>query len=397
MTNEFKGTINGIDFYNVKEYNEYLTELIKKGVNINAQSNTNITNVSDNDENPKCCCGNGGCCHGECKDKLAGGGYVPFFEDGDEYYLDNEKLDVDTAAKVFDEFAKTLDNKLENLCPCQLNDYLNTVSDIRGSITSDDSFAKGKCDEYEKLIKKYTEGISKIQEELEKVRNHIVLQCNYYSERVERDEQGYVVYDGNIMQEAKQALHNISYDYPKLKGYYPNIKPLAFSSLFSQAYTGGYYFPFSLEANYNNKMYICNLPDTYCHEFAHLHGYIYEDEANFLSFRACIESKNDFFIYCGYLSVLNYVENEYWSRVDFKEAFSRKLPIVNEKVIKDNIFLKEETWNSIEENALFSTQTVHDISDGFMNGSLKMNGVKDGAESYRRVVALLLHYYDGKL
>ena len=52
-----------------------------------------------------------------------------------------------------------------------MNDYLNTVSDIRGSITSDDSFAKSKCDEYEKLIKKYTEGISKIQEELEKVRN----------------------------------------------------------------------------------------------------------------------------------------------------------------------------------------------------------------------------------
>ena len=170
MTNEFKGTINGIDFYNVKEYNEYLTELIKKGANINAQSNTNITNVPDGDENIGCRCGNG-CCCGECKDKLAGGGYVPFFEEGDEYYLDNEKLDVDTAAKVFDEFAKTLDNKLDNLCPCQLNDYLNTVSDIRGSITSDDRFAKGKCDEYEKLIKKYTEGISKIQEELEKVRN----------------------------------------------------------------------------------------------------------------------------------------------------------------------------------------------------------------------------------
>ena len=172
MTNEFKGTINGIDFYNVKEYNEYLTELIKKGVNINAQSNTNITNVSGESENSGCSCGNGCCCgNGKCKDKLAGGGYVPFFEEGDEYYLDNEKLDVDTAAKVFDEFAKTLDNKLDNLCFCQLNDYLNTVSDIRGSITSDDSFAKSKCDEYEKLIKKYTEGISKIQEELEKVRN----------------------------------------------------------------------------------------------------------------------------------------------------------------------------------------------------------------------------------
>ena len=28
MTNEFRGTINGIDFYNVKEYNEYLTDII---------------------------------------------------------------------------------------------------------------------------------------------------------------------------------------------------------------------------------------------------------------------------------------------------------------------------------------------------------------------------------
>ena len=174
MTNEFKGTINGIDFYNVKDYNEYLTELIKKGADINAQSNTNITNirntsVPDSDENtakPGCCCGSG-----ECKDKLIDGGYVPFFEEGDEYYLDNEKLDVDTAVAVFDEFVKTLNNRLNNLCPCQLNDYLNTVSDIRGTITSDDSFAKNKCDELEKTIEKYTEGINKIQEELEKVQN----------------------------------------------------------------------------------------------------------------------------------------------------------------------------------------------------------------------------------
>ena len=200
MTNEFKGTINGIDFYNVKEYNEYLTELIKKGVNINAQSNTNITNVSDEDENSGCCCGDGCCGNGKCKDKLAGGGYVPFFEEGDEYYLDNEKLDVDTAVKVFDEFVKTLDNKLDNLCPCQLNDYLNTVSDIRGSITSDDSFAKSKCDEYEKLIKKYTEGISKIQEELEKVRNK-QRWMKEFAKKIDVFDQFYKYLEGEIAKE----------------------------------------------------------------------------------------------------------------------------------------------------------------------------------------------------
>ena len=202
MTNEFRGTINGIDFYNVKEYNEYLTELIKRGENINAQSNTNITNirdtnVRDGDEKaakPECCRDE------NCTGGLIEGGYVPFFEEGDEYYLDNEKLDVDTAVKVFDEFARTLDNRLDNLCPCQLNNYLNTVSDIRGSITSDDSFAKSKCDEYEKLIKKYTEGISKIQEELEKVRNK-QRWMKEFAKKIDVFDQFYKYLEGEIAKE----------------------------------------------------------------------------------------------------------------------------------------------------------------------------------------------------
>ena len=44
----------------------------------------------------------------------------------------------------------------------------------------------------------------------------------------------------------------------------------------------GLYFPFSMEANYNDTMSIMNKPFTMCHELAHTHGYIFEDEANFL-------------------------------------------------------------------------------------------------------------------
>lgn len=234
-------------------------------------------------------------------------------------------------------------------------------------------------------------------EDLEKVRNHIVEQCNYYSKLVTRNDDGDVVYEGDICKKAQSALRGIAYDYPKLKGYYPRVKKFAFSNLFSQAFTAGYYFPFSLEANYNDNMYICNLPDTYCHELAHLHGYIYENEANFLAFRACVESEDVFFIYSGYLSVLNYVENEYWSRVNWEEALAKNPPFVSKTVLHDNIFIKPEKWKSIEENALLSTETVSNVSDGFMDGSLKFNGVKDGMNSYHRVVALLLQYYDGKL
>ena len=56
-----------------------------------------------------------------------------------------------------------------------------------------------------------------------------------------------------------------------------------------------------MEANYNDVMYIMNKPDTFCHELAHLRGYIYEDEANFIGYLACVESEDAFFQYAGYL------------------------------------------------------------------------------------------------
>ena len=58
-------------------------------------------------------------------------------------------------------------------------------------------------------------------------------------------------------------------------------------------------------------MYITNMPFTICHELAHLKGYIYEDEANFIAFMACINSDNLFFQYSGYLNVLNYVSKDF--------------------------------------------------------------------------------------
>lgn len=73
----------------------------------------------------------------------------------------------------------------------------------------------------------------------------------------------------------------------------------------------GYYFPFSMEANYNGTMYIVNKPSVICHEFAHLKGFMQEDEANLIGYLACINSDDAFFRYSGYMGVLNYVEKEF--------------------------------------------------------------------------------------
>lgn len=174
MVNKFKGTINGIDFNNVKDYNAYLLKLIQNNENINAQSSTNIVNEGvnedineDEDKSSKCYCGEDKC---TCENKSIEWGYVPFFEEGDEYYLDNEKLSIKDITNVFDDFNKTLEKKLADLCPCQLKNYLNTISDIYGSIISDDKFARTKCVELEKAAGNYRDEIKKIQEKLEDIR-----------------------------------------------------------------------------------------------------------------------------------------------------------------------------------------------------------------------------------
>lgn len=231
-------------------------------------------------------------------------------------------------------------------------------------------------------------------EELIELRNYVVTQCNTLSGKVERDALGNLVYRGNIEDTAINAMQTLGETYENLQGFYPKPKPLFYSDFFSQQYMAGYYFPFSMEANYNNTMYIANKPSTICHELAHLKGYIYEDEANFLGYLACIQSEDVFFQYSGYLSVLYYLDNDFYDAVggNMKSylAQDRILP----KVHTDNIFLTLEEWDRVEKKALLDTEVVDAVSDSFTDTTLKWNGVSDGLISYNRVVELLLQYYD---
>ncbi len=231
--------------------------------------------------------------------------------------------------------------------------------------------------------------------ELETLRDYIVEKCNYYSEIMDRDEDGYIIYDGDIQEAARNALQNISDTYPRLSGYYPDVKHMFFSNLMSQSYMAGYYFPFSMEANCNGNMYIMNYAACYTHELAHLHGYIYEDEANFIAYLACVESDDPFVAYSGYLSVLNRVNNAYYKSLKANPGAEASTVTISEQVKEDDVFLLEETWEEVEATAIVSTETVEKASDTFVETSLNLNGVSDGMASYNRVVELLLKYYDG--
>lgn len=248
--------------------------------------------------------------------------------------------------------------------------------------------------------------------------NMVAEECNRLSQVMERDAAGMVVYTGEdgikisrrdsgdwqrglraMGGEARELMRRLGQTYPQLDGWYPEPKAMFFSDFMCQQYMQGYYFPFSMEANYNDVMHILNIPSTMCHELAHLRGYIYEDEANFIGYLACVQSEDEFFRYAGYLSVLNYLYNDvYKLEREQPEVFAETLaamPLtaVSEQVREDNIFVSDEEWERINGKALIDTEIVDKAADAFIDTNLKVNGILDGKVSYSRVVRLLLQYY----
>lgn len=230
-------------------------------------------------------------------------------------------------------------------------------------------------------------------QDLTALRNMLVEKCNELSGQMQRTEEGEIIYEGNMGKKAISDMQALGETYDALQGFYPMPKPLYFSDFVSQQYMLGYYFPFSMEANYNKVAYVTNLPVTMCHELAHLKGYIQEDEANFIGFLACISSDDLLFQYSGYLSVLNYVNNDFYEAIG--EDYERYMAEVqiDRQVYEDAVFVRKEDWDRIEKEAVVDTEVVDAVSTGFVETSLKLNGVDDGMVAYSRVVGLLLQWY----
>jgi hypothetical protein len=235
------------------------------------------------------------------------------------------------------------------------------------------------------------------KKELATLRDFVVEKCNALAGEIERDEEGVAYYEGDLIETSKQAMVKMGEEYDQLSGFYVTPKYLKYSGFFSQQNIMGYYFPFSMEANINSVMYITNVAPTVCHELAHTKGFIYEDDANMIGFLACINSDDMFLQYCGYLSVLNYVNNNFYESINKNSSIYKNHVRISDQVADDNIFLTRETWQEVEKKAVVKTATVKKVSNTLMDTSLKLNGVEEGVLAYDGVVELLLKYYDGEL
>ena len=229
--------------------------------------------------------------------------------------------------------------------------------------------------------------------ELEDLAFRIAYQVNDAASEVSRDADGRFVPTSDVTKAPRKAVEALGDEFVCFGGYYVHPKPIYCSSFMSQMDLMGIYFPFSMEANYNNDMYKAKVPNTACHELAHTKGFMREEEANFIAFVACDRSGDADLRYSGYLSALSYVRNKVFEYADDETKYELDSLICDE--VWTDIEANRDYWDSVKtaEDTVFDSETVSEVSDKAMEASLHMNGVADGKLSYGRMVDLMLNYY----
>ena len=212
--------------------------------------------------------------------------------------------------------------------------------------------------------------------------NILTEQVNTASQQIARSENGTAIIGGDINKRAVLALKSLEPSYAELSGYYPRPKPII-SNLLSHLQISGIYSPFTIEANYNNHMLPYNIPFTICHELAHLKGFMLEEEANFISYLACISSNDIDFEYSGSLLAWLYATN----------ALYELSPAKYNTIYAE---LDEGAKMDLSENSRFWQEydtVVAEVSTKVNDSYLKVNSQADGIKSYNRMVDLLVAYY----
>lgn len=222
-------------------------------------------------------------------------------------------------------------------------------------------------------------------EELETVTVWFAQKANEYSSRVGRDENGvFAVPREQIMERGVTIYHNVQGKFPALAGDDLRPKPMIFSKVMSAIQFTGFFFPLTGEANLNMDSPACMLPSTVAHELAHQRGVAKEQEANFASVLASLESGDDVYIYSASLLAYIHLGNALYD-ADY-EAWRAVYSSLNEQVLAD-FAANSAYWDKYEDTVVSS------VSDTVYESFLESYGQTLGLKSYGACVDLLVAYY----
>ena len=183
----FKGTINGQEFDNVRDYNIKMQELLEAGVAVNASSSTVIAATKDAEEvaadDENTCAGKAVVAAEEVEDYS----YYPYMDDDDPYYLDllvtnDSAINAEALDEMRKEFArcyKAIINAIaeKDVCVENLKEYRLALREIIDNVKNDKQYTleaikkiKNRKDvldrEYKRYVDAYETEIDAINSEI---------------------------------------------------------------------------------------------------------------------------------------------------------------------------------------------------------------------------------------
>lgn len=248
----------------------------------------------------------------------------------------------------------------------------------------------------------YGAGADASLEQLEALRNRIVVGLDQAASECPRDEAGQVACGGDLDARVAAALDGAGDEFARLKGRYPAPKAALCSDVLEWMGIGGYTYPYTQEVTYNRHVSRLYYPVLCAHELVHHRGYFMEDDAEFLSFLALSRSDDALLRYSAYEHLYYYVEGAYEARLvdglgqDGARARHKAQPQVSDQVRDDVAYDEQEreqryagSVNGALEGLL--AQPAQDVSRAGWDTQAQV--LRENA--YDGVIGLLLAYYGG--
>jgi hypothetical protein len=163
-------------------------------------------------------------------------------------------------------------------------------------------------------------------------------------------------------------------------------KPVAASFVMDNLHIGGFYFPWTGEANFNRNQPWCVIPHVIAHEKAHQRCITSEDEANFFGFLACINADEAYTRYSGYLFAQRQLLNEL---AKFDESRVAELVAQRHPGVQRDVNDLRAYWQKLSTGV---SGKIGDASSAVNNTYLDLNQVEGGIESYRMSANLIIVY-----
>jgi len=185
------------------------------------------------------------------------------------------------------------------------------------------------------------------------------------------------LFDGAVHSYKALSSQDVRFAYPS-----SSVKASLYSYLGDYLGFGGYYNPFTGEAQVNTTMPVFTRPYTTCHEIGHQLGYAKENEANFVGYLAARQSNDPAFRYSVYFDLYLYAARELYMR---DSMLLRPLKARLSSSVKAD-FKELQRFNRQYENPF------EPVVRRLYGGYLRVNQQPQGMRTYNEVVAWLVAY-----